>query len=110
VEVGQAETAFTFVAAGAGIAVIDPVSAYNNRGAGIVIRRFEPAVHFDIWLIRPKVVRPFNLIDAALEFMLQRLKEFAHLCELLPGLPMPDHPPSLTETFSDLLRDAVPRS
>lgn len=85
VEVGQAETAFTFVAAGAGIAVIDPVSAYNNRGAGIVIRRFEPAVHFDIWLIRPKVVRPFNLIAAALEFMLQRLKEFLHLCELLPG-------------------------
>lgn len=67
VEVGQAETAFIFVAAHVGIAVIDPVITYNNRGAGIIIRRFEPAVHFDIWLLRPKVVRPFNFIDASLE-------------------------------------------
>lgn len=110
VEVGQAETAFTFVAAGAGVAVIDPVSAYNNRGAGIVIRRFEPAVHFDIWLLRPKVVRPFNLIDAALDFMLERLARFAELCEILPDLPAPHGPAPLTETFADVLDRARPRS
>lgn len=110
VEVGQAETAFTFVAAGAGIAVIDPVSAYNNRGAGIIIRRFEPSVYFDIWLVRPKVVRPFNLIDSALEYMIARLCEFANLCEILPDLPAPDLPPSLTETFLDLLSTVNQRS
>lgn len=77
-EAGQSETALSFVAAGAGVAVIDPISAYNNRDdARLAIRHFEPAVEFDIWIIRPKGARPFNLVDGFVAFLRARLAEFA---------------------------------
>lgn len=76
-EVGQSETAFSFVAAGAGIAVVDPISAYNNTDPRITIRPFEPAVEFDIWLIRPKAGRSFNLVDRFVEHALASLQRFA---------------------------------
>lgn len=76
-EVGQSETAFSFVAAGAGIAIVDPISAYNNNDARITMRPFEPAVEFDIWLIRPKAARSFNLIDRFVEHALAELQDFA---------------------------------
>ena len=75
-EVGQSETAFSFVAAGAGIAIVDPISAYNNTNAGITARPFEPAVEFDIWLIRPKAARSFNLIERFVEHALTQLQDF----------------------------------
>lgn len=75
-EVGQSETAFSFVAAGAGIAIVDPISAYNNTNAGITARPFEPAVEFDIWLIRPKAARSFNLIERFVEHALAQLHDF----------------------------------
>lgn len=76
-EVGQSETAFSFVAAGAGVAVVDPISAYNNTDSRITMRPFEPAVEFDIWLIRPKAARPFNLVDRFVEHALAELQAFA---------------------------------
>lgn len=76
-EVGQSETAFSFVAAGAGVAVVDPISAYNNTDNRITMRPFEPAVEFDIWLIRPKAARPFNLVDRFVEHALAELQAFA---------------------------------
>lgn len=75
IEVGQSETAFSFVAANAGIAIVDPFSAANNRDPRVVVRRFEPAVHFDVWLIRSKAAHPFNLIESFLTFALERLNE-----------------------------------
>lgn len=75
-EVGQSETAFSFVAAGAGIAIVDPISAYNNTDARITARPFEPAVEFDIWLIRPKAARSFNLIERFVEHALTQLQDF----------------------------------
>lgn len=76
-EVGQSETAFSFVAAGAGVAIVDPISAYNNTDARITSRPFEPAVEFDIWLIRPKAARPFNLVDRFVEHALAELQDFS---------------------------------
>ncbi|MBK1842235.1 LysR family transcriptional regulator [Azospirillum sp. YIM B02556] len=77
IEAGQSETAFSFVAAKAGVAVVDPISAFNNEDARIAVRRFEPAVEFDIWLIRPKAARSFNLVDSFVAFTLERLDVFA---------------------------------
>lgn len=76
-EVGQSETAFSFGAAGAGIAIVDPISAYNNPYAHITARPFEPAVEFDIWLIRPKAARSFNLIERFVEHALTQLQDFS---------------------------------
>lgn len=77
IEAGQSETAFSFVAAKAGVAVVDPISAFNNDDTRIVVRRFEPTVEFDIWLIRPKAARSFNLVDSFVLFTLERLAAFA---------------------------------
>ncbi len=77
IEAGQSETAFSFVAARAGVAVVDPISAFNNEDPRIVVRRFEPAVQFDIWLIRPKAARSFNLVDNFVAYTLERLDRFA---------------------------------
>jgi DNA-binding transcriptional LysR family regulator len=77
IEVGQSETAFSFVASGAGLAVVDPISAYNNTDPRIAVRPFEPTVEFDVWLIRPKVARAFNLVDSFVEHALEQLRRFA---------------------------------
>lgn len=73
----QSETAFSFVAMNAGVAVVDPISVYNNRDAPVVVSRFEPAVEFDIWLIRPKAARAFSLVDAFLDHALTWLDRLA---------------------------------
>lgn len=76
IETGQSETTCSFVAGNAGVAVVDPVSVYNYRDPLIVVRRFEPPVEFDMWLIRPKVARPFNLVESFIAFARERLSEF----------------------------------
>jgi DNA-binding transcriptional LysR family regulator len=77
IEAGQSETTFSFVAANAGVAVVDPISVYNNNDdKRIAVSRFEPAVEFDIWLIRPKAARPFNLVDKFVAFALDELAVF----------------------------------
>jgi len=77
IEAGQSETVISFVAGGAGIAVIDPISTYNLNDPRVVLRRFEPIVEFDVWLIRSKAVRQSNLIDGFVEHALQQLQNFA---------------------------------
>lgn len=77
IEVGQSETAISFVAAGAGVAVIDPISTYNLNDPRVVLRRFEPLVEFDVWLIRPKAARQSNLIEGFVAHALIELQQFA---------------------------------
>lgn len=77
IEAGQSETVFSFVAVHAGVAVIDPISAYNNEDGRVVVLPFEPAVYFDVWIIRPKAARPFNLIDSFMTLLRERLAAFA---------------------------------
>lgn len=72
-EVGQSETAFSLVAANAGVAIVDPISAYNNRDIKVAARRFEPAVEFDVWLIRPKSGRHLKLAEVFLNFLISDL-------------------------------------
>lgn len=63
IEVGQSETACAFVANGVGVAVVDPISVYNNLGAQFSVCAFEPRMEFALWLIRSKNARPFALIE-----------------------------------------------
>lgn len=77
IEAGQSETAFSFVGAGAGVAVVDPISAYNNTNPDVIIRPFSPTVEFDIWLIRPKAAGSFNLVESFVAHALAELKKFA---------------------------------
>jgi len=77
IEVGQSETAISFVAAGAGVAVIDPISTYNLNDPRVTLRRFEPLVEFDVWLIRPRASRPSKLVEAFVDNALKQLQDFA---------------------------------
>ncbi|MGI4811819.1 MAG: LysR substrate-binding domain-containing protein [Janthinobacterium lividum] len=77
IEVGQSETACAFVAAGVGVALVDPFSVYNNQPAGFVTRLFEPKLDFDMWLIRKKLARPFALADAFCDDAVKTIRTLA---------------------------------
>jgi len=47
------ETICSFVAAGLGIAVVDPISTVGFRPEELVVRPFEPTIKQDIWVITP---------------------------------------------------------
>jgi DNA-binding transcriptional LysR family regulator len=72
-EVGQSETACAFVANGAGVAVVDPISVYNNVSPNFVARAFEPVMTFDLWIIKSKTARPFALIETFAEFAFESI-------------------------------------
>jgi DNA-binding transcriptional LysR family regulator len=77
IEVGQSETAISLVAAGAGVAVIDPIVTYNMNDPRVIVRRFEPLVEFDVWLIRPKAALSSTLMNGFVEHALKALQGFA---------------------------------
>ncbi|MEZ0606109.1 LysR substrate-binding domain-containing protein [Paraburkholderia sp. IW21] len=77
IEVGQSETACALVANGVGVAVVDPISVYNNVSPNFVARAFEPVMTFDLWIIKSKTARPFALIETFSEFALQTILRMA---------------------------------
>jgi DNA-binding transcriptional LysR family regulator len=77
IEAGESETTFSFVAAEMGVAVVDPISVYNNQYDEVVVRKFVPAVEFDIWLIRPKARRPLNMTEAFVKHALDYLANYS---------------------------------
>jgi DNA-binding transcriptional LysR family regulator len=53
IEAHQSEAACAFVAAGAGVSVVEPFSASGFGAHELVVRPFRPKVKFDVWLIFP---------------------------------------------------------
>lgn len=76
IESGQSETIYSFVAANAGVSVVDPLCAYNSHALSdprIKILRFSPLIEFGVWLIRPRSSRPFNLVTNFERVLTERL-------------------------------------
>lgn len=73
IETGQSDAACAIVAEGLGVSVVDPISASENLGMGIVVRKFEPTVLFDIWLIRSRSASKSSLIDSFVAFLKEEL-------------------------------------
>ncbi|MFM0737049.1 LysR substrate-binding domain-containing protein [Paraburkholderia xenovorans] len=71
----------SFVEAGAGVAVVDAISAWSYRGTGVVFRRFEPALVTDFAVLTP-AQRPAPLL---LKSFVAHVREFA-VTQLGPGL------------------------
>lgn len=69
IETGQSETACSFVALGAGVSVVDPISAAGCRDGDLVVRKFEPEIKFNIWLIRPRMQAQSSVLDNFIQFM-----------------------------------------
>lgn len=79
IETGQSETACSFVALGAGVSVVDPISAAGCREGELVVRAFEPDITFNIWLIRPRMTVKSAVGDDFIEFLRSELS--SHLFE-----------------------------
>jgi DNA-binding transcriptional LysR family regulator len=71
----------SFVEAGAGVSLIDAVSAWGYRGAGVVFKPFEPSLVADFALLTP-TQRPAPLL---LKSFVAHVREFA-LAELGPSV------------------------
>jgi DNA-binding transcriptional LysR family regulator len=56
IEVSHSEAACAFVGEGCGVSVVDPISVFGQHDSRIVIRPFEPAVLFGIWMLRPRAM------------------------------------------------------
>lgn len=53
IEAHQSEAACAFVAAGAGVSIVEPFSASGFGHQDLVVKPFRPKVTFDVWLIFP---------------------------------------------------------
>jgi DNA-binding transcriptional LysR family regulator len=70
-----------FVEAGAGVSVIDAISAWGYRGSGVVFKPFEPSLVTDFALLTPSQ-RPAPLL---LKSFIAHVREFA-IAELGPAV------------------------
>lgn len=89
VETHSAASICAMVRAGVGIAVVNPLTALDYAGTGIVIRRFSVSVPFTVSLIRP-LHRPASaLVDAFSEHLQGGLSTLtAKLDDVLNNMPV----------------------
>lgn len=73
IETGQSETACSFVALGAGVSVVDPISAAGCGEGELIVRPFEPDITFNIWLIRQRMPVKSTVADHFIRFMSDKL-------------------------------------
>lgn len=77
VETHSAASICAMVRAGVGVAVVNPLTALDYAGSGIVIRRFSVSVPFTVSLIRP-LHRPASaLVDAFTEHVMEHARQVA---------------------------------
>ncbi|HEM8746290.1 TPA: LysR family transcriptional regulator [Enterobacter sichuanensis] len=77
VETHSAASICAMVRAGVGVAVVNPLTALDYAGSGIVIRRFSVSVPFTVSLIRP-LHRPSSaLVDAFTEHLVAHARQLA---------------------------------
>lgn len=68
--------ACAFVAEGIGVAIVDPIAAADFESWGIVARRFEPAISFEIGILYP-THRPHSLlVDEFVSVLKERIKPY----------------------------------
>lgn len=77
IETGQSEAAYSLVASGAGVSVIDPMTVYDQHDDRVVVRPFEPLMAFNVWLLSPRQKRPMRLLDDFEAYLRQQLARFA---------------------------------
>lgn len=80
IETGQSEAAFSLVASGAGVAVIDPITVFDHRDDRVEVRPFKPLMTFNVWLILSRQQRPMRLLE---DFKLHLKRELAGFALLL---------------------------
>ncbi|WP_246104920.1 LysR substrate-binding domain-containing protein [Rhodoligotrophos appendicifer] len=77
IEAQQSEAACAFVAAGAGVSVVEPFSASGFRDDEIVVRPFRPRVTFDLWLMLPTLRPRAQMTDVFVSTLRESLASFS---------------------------------
>ena len=70
-------TVADFVVAGAGVGIIDPVTAKNYSQRGIVVRPFTPPIVYKYYVIFPENRPRSRLMEEFVELIRQDLQRFA---------------------------------
>lgn len=93
IEVQLSSAVCEFVAAGAGIGFVDPITAFEMSGRNLVIRPFEPAIRFFYSLLTPRGRSRPILLDKFLRIMFDELLLNPHVeipAETFRALGMPE--------------------
>lgn len=68
--------ACAFVAEGRGVSIVDPIAAADYESWGIVTRRFEPAISFEIGILYPTHRPHSRLVDEFASALKERIKPY----------------------------------
>ncbi|WP_414451578.1 LysR substrate-binding domain-containing protein [Burkholderia sp. 22PA0099] len=83
IETNLAATAIAFCQAGAGVTVVDYLSASANATQGVVIRKFEPALSIQYSIYRQKGSKASALTDALIERIVDELTRAIAECDVV---------------------------
>ncbi|RDD95295.1 LysR family transcriptional regulator [Paracoccus pantotrophus] len=87
VEVALSSACLSLVANGAGVALVDRLSAWMSRDRGILIRRFEPALNLKLSVYRPWGVIASTASEAFHDFLIHSTR--AYMKEVDEGVENP---------------------
>lgn len=73
IEATQSEAACAFVAEGCGVSVVDPISVFDYQDPRTIVRPFEPAVLFKLWLLQPPASAQPRLAQDFARFLAGRM-------------------------------------
>jgi DNA-binding transcriptional LysR family regulator len=76
IEASLSTTCIDLVAEGAGVAVVDRLSAWMARDRPIEIREFEPELELELSIYRPWGVAASSVADAFIDYMIQQTRSF----------------------------------
>ena len=82
IETGQSDAAITLVSEGAGVSVIDPLTASDYAIDSVIAKPFEPDIKFSTWILVSKFSQKSSVVD---HFVAHIKKEFETLGDLEPG-------------------------
>src|SRR5690606_28324748 len=73
IKVQLTEACCSFVAAGVGVSIVDPLSTEGFTSDQLVVRPFRPAVNFNVWVVMPSFREPSLATKALTEHVRSNL-------------------------------------
>ncbi len=67
IKVQLTEACCSFVAAGVGVSIVDPLSTEGFPPSHLVVRPFRPVVNFDVWVVTPSFREPSLMTKALIQ-------------------------------------------
>ena len=91
-ETPMAFVACDLVANGAGVSLVDQLTAVSYGKPGLVFRPFKPNLYSEIWCIRPKMLRPSGIADEFLRAVHDGIGTLLRNMDIPPELRLGKNP------------------